>query len=299
MITTSFDTALSVDSRHAQHLAATEHDRRLLQRYLAWPFLAVIVFEIACKSVLLVASIIEVPLMETTLSVVFPTAGERTVTLGAIAFLILYITLWDILGVRLAQSRRLQRTTPDARRGPGFATCALLVTMVAVVVAIAVLRTKSLADSAARHAVSAAIAASVDPLDAADLARIEHTAWWSAFWPDATFTVALMTMLALVALLVGFYSPTRHQALSLHLARSAADRTIRRAARADAAHRDATRRAQAQQIVAADRERHASALTESLDDRFERAKQLVRHLIAERQANPDATTTVFPPSAER
>ena len=299
MITTSFDAALSGDARHAEHAAAGERDRRLLQRYLAWPLLAVVAFEIACKSMLLVASIIEVPLMESTLSVVFPTASDRTITLGAVAFLILYITLWDVLGVRLAEARRAQHTVPGARRGPGFATCALLVTMVAIVLAIAILRTNSLADSAARHAISAATAASVDPLDAATLAQIEHTAWWSAFWPDATFTVTLMTMLALLALLVGYYSPTRHQALSLHLARSAADRATRRAHRADAARLDAGRRAQAQQVVAADREQHATALTGALDDRFERAKQLVRHLIAERQANPDATTTVFPVTGKR
>ncbi|MFE1592866.1 hypothetical protein [Nocardia sp. NPDC058705] len=52
---------------------------RLLHRYLGWPFIAVIAFEIACKSLLLVAAIVEVPLVSSALAMVLPTASGLTI----------------------------------------------------------------------------------------------------------------------------------------------------------------------------------------------------------------------------
>ncbi|MFG1770759.1 hypothetical protein ACGFIX_14390 [Nocardia salmonicida] len=283
---TSFESAMTTDADHRDRAR-----QRLLHRYLGWPFIAVIAFEIACKSLLLVAAIVEVPLVSSALAMVLPTAGELTIDLGGVAVLIIYAALWHHLGVRVAESTH----APNKRTGPGATNWALAAALSAMMLALAVLRTTTLADSAARRAVATAIATTVDVPDPGMLAEIERTAWWSAFWPDSTFTVTLMTMLALLALLIGYHSPIRHQALSLHLARHNATRARAKAARARAAADHAARQADAQLHAATARWSHATALTTALTDRFTRAKHLARHLITEHQASPDSTTTIFPP----
>lgn len=285
---------------HSQLTTLARRRAERLKRLLALPLPVLVLLEIAWCSALLVAAVLEVPLLETALARIMPGASDLLIRIGSIAFVIVYAVLWHAMGHRLADAHLLSMSTTTAGRAGvvspafGWIGVGLSVTLSAALIGVAIRRGQSLADTAAQRAAdNAALDAMATPTES-ELDGIRSAAWHAAFWPDFGFTVLVMAMLAALAVWIGYSSPVRHEALSLHAARAGAEWANRRADTLAAHHGNALQRLESQRVTARERAEQAVRLTSALEHRFARAKQVSRHHMAEHQGRPDATTTLFP-----
>lgn len=251
-------------------------------------------------TVCLIAAFLEVPLIESAIAVIMPNAGDLQIRIGSIAYLLVYTVLWHVVGTRLAHARTYRHTISSVGRGtrlnPAFGVLGvvLVVMLLGTLVAVAWRRATALADTAARAALNRATAETLTALTGEQAREIGDSARAAALWPDWWFTVSVMGMLAALAVWIGHSAVARHEAIALHLARRHADRATDTAASLAADHADARRRYDTQAATAHDRGLRAERVHAALNDRFARARQVVRHHLARAHARPDATTELLP-----
>lgn len=286
------------DGDRSHRSTLSDRDETRLTRLLALPTWALLALEIGWWAVVVLASVLEEPLVRTALAPIMPTAADWQITVGAIAYLVVYIALWHAVGHRLADARHLSLTSSAAgtsrRINPGFGAIGvtLLVVVTIALVGVAVRRALALAEIAAQRAVDQLVESSVRQVSPGDQQHARDTAWSQAFWPDLTFTFSVMALLAVLAIWIGYSSTPRHEALALHLARANAHRAGKKAGELRTQHQNAARQVATQQATAHDRDEQATDFQHALQARFARAKSTVRQELTYGQGRPEATSTL-------
>ncbi|MFT4125854.1 MAG: hypothetical protein QM662_06450 [Gordonia sp. (in: high G+C Gram-positive bacteria)] len=240
---------------------------------------------------------------------IIPEADAGTLQAVSVTATVAYLACWHFLGFRVAQAAAvMHEVAGSAGQSPrraalatlGWFTSVCTLVLVGVLVAMSYVRADNLAGQLADDARRQAVEEATTPPTPAELDAIAARAYDEAFGADLLWTLLMLTLLALAAMVVGLamHSVGKSAQLGIAEARLGVARLL--ADRAATHHLAHQRRVTALTAAKTARASVAAKRREELTERYTvHAPQHARIYLAARKGTPEFTDHLVPKPAQR